>query len=161
MKQQFEQHKRKDRIKWIATAIALFLLATSVVGMGLQLFGSGKEKPSEWFAKDEKQTEQLENNQIGDNDIAAISSYSTSMTALTSSDEVATQSETLLYQAQIIDYPNDVKFDDAVTALQSFGNVSDVTSLWSLYIRVNDFVRREEFKNRIHVYYINGSTELW
>ncbi len=51
-----DEHKSKDRIKWILTAVAFALVAVLLVGICLQVFGSGKQKPSEWFS-DKKQTE--------------------------------------------------------------------------------------------------------
>lgn len=50
------RHKRTDKIKWILTAAAFLLVAVMLVGLCLQCFGSGKQKPSEWFAGDGKET---------------------------------------------------------------------------------------------------------
>lgn len=52
----FARHKKRDRIKWILTAAAFLLVAVMLVGLCLQCFGSGKQKPSEWFAGDGKET---------------------------------------------------------------------------------------------------------
>ena len=54
-----KRHVRSDKIKWVAVTVALLLVATAVVGMGLKLFGKGKQKPSEWFTKSDKQIEHI------------------------------------------------------------------------------------------------------
>lgn len=57
---ELQRHKRSDKIKWAFTGIAFVLLFVMVVGLCLQLFGTGKVKPSEWFKKeDNEQTEEL------------------------------------------------------------------------------------------------------
>lgn len=57
---EFQKHKKNDKIKWAFTGIAFVLLFVMVVGLCLQLFGTGKVKPSEWFKKaDNEQTEEL------------------------------------------------------------------------------------------------------
>lgn len=43
------EHKTKDKVKWIMTAVAFALIAVMLVITCLQVFGSGKVKPSEWF----------------------------------------------------------------------------------------------------------------
>lgn len=45
---------RRDRTKWILTAVVFLLIAVLLAGICLQLFGKGKVKPSEWFKKDEQ-----------------------------------------------------------------------------------------------------------
>lgn len=52
------KHIKSDKIKWIATAVALFFISAMLIGMGLQMFGHGKQKPSEWFTKPDKNVEQ-------------------------------------------------------------------------------------------------------
>ena len=52
------QHEQSDKRKWIVTAISFFLVAVLFVILGLQVFGTGKQKPSEWFQK--PPTEQTE-----------------------------------------------------------------------------------------------------
>lgn len=49
----FNRHKRSDKIKWVFTGIAFVLVFVMLIGMCLQLFGTGKQKPSEWFKKPE------------------------------------------------------------------------------------------------------------
>lgn len=59
MKQELEQHKKSDGVKWALTAVAFLLVAVILAGLCLQVFAtSDKWKPSEWFKKDE-QTEPL------------------------------------------------------------------------------------------------------
>lgn len=53
MRNEFYQHKKSDKIKWIGTGIAFLLTAVMLVGFGLQLFGTGKQQPSNWFKKTE------------------------------------------------------------------------------------------------------------
>ncbi len=55
---ELQRHKKSDKIKWIATGVAFLLVALILVGVCLQIFGKGKVKPSEWFAKDKSQSEQ-------------------------------------------------------------------------------------------------------
>lgn len=47
-------HKTKDKVKWIITAIAFVLVAVMLVALCLQVFGSGGQKPTEWFNGDEE-----------------------------------------------------------------------------------------------------------
>lgn len=46
----FQRHKKSDKIKWVITGVAFILVFALIVGLCLQLFGNGKQKPSEWFA---------------------------------------------------------------------------------------------------------------
>lgn len=50
-----KRHVKSDRIKWIATAVVLLLISLTIVGVCLQVFGKGKQKPSEWFKKNDKE----------------------------------------------------------------------------------------------------------
>ena len=52
---ELKRHKKSDKIKWIFTGIAFLLIAVMLAGVGLQLFGTGKQKPSEWFGKAEEE----------------------------------------------------------------------------------------------------------
>ncbi len=54
---EFYRHKKSDKIKWVFTGVAFLLVFAMLIGMCLQLFGTGKQKPSEWFKKSE--TEQI------------------------------------------------------------------------------------------------------
>lgn len=58
MKNELNQHKRSDKIKWIITGVAFVLVFVMLVGVIMQIFGKGKVKPSEWFKKPE--TEQTQ-----------------------------------------------------------------------------------------------------
>lgn len=59
MRNELKRHKKIDGMKWTITGIVLFLICVAVVGMGLQLFGKGKQKPSEWFKKQEQSEQKL------------------------------------------------------------------------------------------------------
>lgn len=48
---EFNKHQKNDKIKWAFTGIAFLLVFVMVTGLFLQLFGTGKQKPSEWFKK--------------------------------------------------------------------------------------------------------------
>lgn len=63
MKNELNRHKKSDRIKWGLTAAAFVLVAVLLVGLCLQVFGSGKVKPSEWVKKQDniEQTMPAEN----------------------------------------------------------------------------------------------------
>lgn len=50
---ELKRHKKSDKIKWVFTGIAFVLVFVMIIGMCLQLFGTGKQKPSEWFKKSE------------------------------------------------------------------------------------------------------------
>ena len=52
-------HEQADFIKWTIVFSLIFALICAVVLGGLQLFGKGKQKPSEWVKKSEEQTETL------------------------------------------------------------------------------------------------------
>lgn len=56
MKSELQQHKKCDRVKWIFTGIAFIFVFTLLAGLILQVFGSGKAKPSEWFKQEQKET---------------------------------------------------------------------------------------------------------
>lgn len=59
---ELRRHKKSDKIKWVLTGIAFLLVAVMLTGICLQLFGTGKQKPSEWFTKpDTEQTTPDEN----------------------------------------------------------------------------------------------------
>ncbi len=53
MRNDFYRHKKSDKIKWVFTGIAFVLVFVFFVGLCMQLFGTGKIKPSEWFKKTE------------------------------------------------------------------------------------------------------------
>lgn len=60
MRNELQRHKRSDKVKWVLTGIMFFLAFIMIAGLILQVFGTGKTKPSEWFKKqDSEQTEQL------------------------------------------------------------------------------------------------------
>ena len=48
---ELNRHKKNDKIKWAFTGIAFLLVFVMFTGLCLQLFGTGKQKPSEWFKK--------------------------------------------------------------------------------------------------------------
>ena len=50
---EFQRHKKGDKVKWVITGVAFVLVFVMLVGLCLQLFGTGKQKPSEWFKKPE------------------------------------------------------------------------------------------------------------
>ncbi len=59
MRNELQRHKRSDKVKWVLTGIMFFLAFIMIAGLILQVFGTGKTKPSEWFKKqDSEQTEQ-------------------------------------------------------------------------------------------------------
>jgi len=53
---ELNKHKKSDKIKWIATAVAFGLLFIFIAGLCMQLFGKGKLQPSNWFKKTEQTT---------------------------------------------------------------------------------------------------------
>jgi len=62
---ELNKHKAKDKIKWILTGITFLLVFAMLVGMCLQLFGTGKQKPSEWFKKPETVCEHIDEDNDG------------------------------------------------------------------------------------------------
>lgn len=57
---ELRRHKKSDKIKWAFTCIAFVLVFVMLMGMCLQLFGTGKQKPSEWFKKPDTEQNQPE-----------------------------------------------------------------------------------------------------
>lgn len=55
-----KSHCKSDKIKWIITGVAFFLVLVILAGLCLQLFGTGKVKPTEWFKNSETQTSEVE-----------------------------------------------------------------------------------------------------
>lgn len=52
MRNEFYQHKKSDKVKWIITAVAFVLVTVMLVGICMQIFAKNeKYKPSEWFKK--------------------------------------------------------------------------------------------------------------
>ncbi len=51
MRNDFQKHKKSDKVKWIFTFVGFLIVFVMLVGMGLQLFGQGSVKPSVWFKK--------------------------------------------------------------------------------------------------------------
>lgn len=103
---ELRQHKKSDKIKWVLTGIAFVLVAVMLTGICLQLFGTGKQKPSEWFNKsDTEQTAPVdceeENGEVVGTPTASKVLYSTSpmraaaATSSTTSVEIFHNSNTL------------------------------------------------------------------
>ena len=58
MRNEFYQHKKSDKIKWIITAVCFVLLFAFMAGLCMQLFAKDdKYKPSEWFKPNTEQTQ--------------------------------------------------------------------------------------------------------
>ncbi len=57
MRDEMQRQKKHDKIKWVLTGIAFFLIAAIVTALCLEIFGKGKVKPSEWFGGDEQERE--------------------------------------------------------------------------------------------------------
>ena len=64
MKNDLQRHKCSDKVKGILMFIAFVLLFVAVIGLGMELFGTGKTKPSEWFKQEEtvEESSDMENN---------------------------------------------------------------------------------------------------
>ncbi len=56
----FYRHKSSDKVKSIFTGIAFVLVFVILAGVFMQIFGTGKQKPSEWFKKNEPEQIQPE-----------------------------------------------------------------------------------------------------
>ncbi len=54
MREELNRHKRRDRVKWIFTFIALFLAFVMLIALCMQIFGHDKLKPENWFKKPEQ-----------------------------------------------------------------------------------------------------------
>ncbi len=61
---ELHKHKSADRVKWVFTFTALFLIVVMLIGMCLQLFGSDKQKPSNWFDDEDKKVDTSEENKL-------------------------------------------------------------------------------------------------
>lgn len=84
--------KKGNGIQWAITLVTFSLVAVLLTGLCLQLFGSGKYKPSEWFKRDET-TQEVPNTEanfggavIGDIDNSGVDLV---MTALDTADYAA------------------------------------------------------------------------
>ncbi|MCM1305891.1 MAG: hypothetical protein NC037_00275 [Bacteroides sp.] len=56
----FNKHVKSDKIKWAIAFIAILMIAVFCVGLSLQLFGTGKQKPSEWFNSSDNTDNEIE-----------------------------------------------------------------------------------------------------
>lgn len=64
---ELNRHKKSDKIKWAFTGIAFVLVFVLLTGVCLQIFGTGKQKPSEWFKKpDTEQTQPKEDSGVNE-----------------------------------------------------------------------------------------------
>lgn len=54
-----QSHCKSDKIKWVLSGIAFVLVFAILIGMCLQIFGTGKVKPSEWFKKETEKVEEV------------------------------------------------------------------------------------------------------
>lgn len=133
MKQNFEQHVKRDRIKWVIMGIAVLLIAIVLVGLCLQLFGADEQKPSEWFAGEceheyvdgvcskcggEERAETDNSTQMilsDDTDIACVASESKWKEVYSSTREYAT--ENFVWHPSLKDYPS-YEYDDFVYTLK-------------------------------------------
>lgn len=61
---ELHKHKSADRVKWVFTFTALFLIVVMLIGMCLQLFGSENQKPSNWFDDEDKNVDTSEENKL-------------------------------------------------------------------------------------------------
>ncbi len=53
MRKEKQKRTRGEKIKWGLMGVALFVIVAIVTGLCLQVFGTGRAKPSEWFKKSE------------------------------------------------------------------------------------------------------------
>lgn len=63
MKNELQKHKTSDKIKWAFTFVAFVLVFVMFAGLCMQLFGTGKVKPSEWFKKSESESTEICNHE--------------------------------------------------------------------------------------------------
>lgn len=59
MKNELQQHKKSDKVKWIFTGIAFIFVFIILAGLILQAFGTDKTKPSEWFKQEQEENENV------------------------------------------------------------------------------------------------------
>ena len=133
MKQNFEQHVKRDRIKWVIMDIAVLLIVIALVGLCLQLFGADEQKPSEWFVGKceheyvdgvcskcggEESAEADNSTQMilsDDTDIACVASESKWKEVYSSTREYA--AENFVWHPSLKDYPS-YEYDDFVYTLE-------------------------------------------
>lgn len=65
MKNELQRHKKSDKIKWVLTGISFFLVFVLIAGVCMQIFGTGKVQPSEWFKKNETEQTTPEESENG------------------------------------------------------------------------------------------------
>lgn len=114
------KHKRTDKFKWIITAVSIMLITVLLIGLCLQVFGTGKVKPSEW-GKSDADDEQAEQ----DNTVIA------TMAKLIS---------TRIQREQFEEYGINPQADSAYTLMATVtpNNADDKTVTWSIAWRESD-----------------------
>lgn len=157
---ELNDHKKRDKFKWVATAISLFFITVLLIGLCLQVFGNGKVKPSEWFVKEQKQTEQTtdENNNVEQSAYKSALLSSVHTPSATAKDNAGIQ----LY-ASVEEYTDITRYERNYGG-SSYSNVASydgwfVTTTWSgIYLNYTSYYSENVASSTVH--YCERSTSL-
>lgn len=128
---ELREHKKGDKIKWIFTFIAILLCFVMIVGICLQVFGTGNQKPSEWF----KQTETEDSETKSDNDVVFAEGESNGIRLMSARSTYSAASANT-YDLSVTYTPADTTFKQTNFTV-AFKNAS---SAWATGKTVTDYV---------------------
>lgn len=136
---ELREHKKGDKIKWIFTFIAILLCFVMIVGICLQVFGTGNQKPSEWF----KQTETEDSETKSDNNVVLSTGETQGMRLMSIyvAEEdyeeygISAQSAENVYSLSVTYTPANTTFQETTYTI-AFKNAS---STWAMGKTVTDY----------------------
>lgn len=153
---ELNDHKKRDKVKWVATAISLFFITVLLIGLCLQVFGNGKVKPSEWFVKEQKQTEQTKDEDKPVEQTALLSSVHTMSATVKDNDGIQ-------LNASVEEYTDITRYERNYGG-SSYSSVSSydgwfVTTTWSgIYLNYTSYYSENVASSTVH--YCERSTSL-
>lgn len=135
-------HERKDKVKWVITAIAFVLAFVMIIGVFMQTFMPEGQRPTDWFDKQPAQEEELPEEQPEDDGGAVIDQTSDNgvkvMTAKIAPEQYAEYGvSTLAENAYTLTATVSGDADAAVTYSAAWKNPS---SEWATGKTVSDYV---------------------
>ena len=153
MREELNRHKRRDRVKWIFTFIALFLAFVMLIALCMQIFGHEKLKPENWFKKPEQtrpedvdKTEKALNKRAAHAELIAPDTVVPYGATVTDNDVSALGGETPAYDAEwkaVLTVKNNINSVTANSSAKIFHAVmtsfAPMSSLWLLAPKSNVF----------------------
>lgn len=153
MREELNRHKRRDRVKWIFTFIALFLAFVMLIALCMQIFGHEKLKPENWFKKPEQtrpedvdKTEKALNKRAAHAELIAPDTVVPYGATVTDDDVSALGGETPAYDAEwkaVLTVKNNINSATANSSVKIFfawqTNFAPMQSIWMLYPKDNVF----------------------